>query len=103
FKAIDNKPTIREADNAKPLVVAGGEVRLQDVCFNYNEAASTLHEVNLVVPAGKMVALVGASGSGKTTLMNLLLRFYDVNSGQILIDGQDIREVTLASLRGAIA
>ena len=103
FKAIDNKPTIREAENAKPLLVTGGEVRLQNVCFNYHEAASTLHEVNLVVPAGKMVALVGASGGGKTTLMNLLLRFYDVNSGQILIDGQDIREVTLASLRSAIA
>jgi subfamily B ATP-binding cassette protein MsbA len=103
FKAIDNKPTIFESPNAKVLAVAGGEVKLQNASFDYHEGASTLRNINLHIPAGKMVALVGASGSGKTTLMNLLLRFYDVSAGEILIDGQDIREVTLASLRGAIA
>ncbi len=103
FKVIDDKPTITELANAPELQIAGGELRLNNVCFNYHEGASALHDVCLTVPAGKMVALVGASGSGKTTLMNMLLRFYDVSAGEILIDEQDIRSVTLASLRSSIA
>jgi len=77
-------------------------VRFDQVSFSY-EGGHGVHQVNLEVPAGKTAALVGLSGGGKSTLMNLLLRFYDVQAGSITIDGQDIRDVTLHSLRNAMA
>lgn len=92
-------PEITDAPDARPLVCAGGHVQLEHVCFHYNEGSSVLRDINLDIPAGKTVALVGPSGGGKTTLCHLIPRFYDIVDGRILIDGQDIRQVTLRSLR----
>ncbi len=102
FAVLDTPPAITDASDAKPLAIRGGEVRFEHVSFTYS-GGHGVHEINLTVPAGKMVALVGLSGGGKSTLASLLLRFYDVEAGRITIDGQDIRSVTLHSLREAIA
>jgi len=99
-----DEPLEIEAPDAKALSRVKGNVTFQDVIFSYpKEERPTLTGVNLSVTAGHNVAIVGANGSGKTTLANLLPRFYDPDSGQILIDGQDIRNVTLRSLRDQIA
>jgi subfamily B ATP-binding cassette protein MsbA len=102
FTVIDIEPEIFDREGAAPLHVAGGEVRFDDVRFSYGAGAQALRGVTLEVPAGKTVALVGASGAGKSTIMNLIPRFYDVDAGAVLIDGQDVRNVTLGSLRAAI-
>jgi subfamily B ATP-binding cassette protein MsbA len=103
FAAIDARPRIVSQPDAKKLKVArdGGAVSFRDVSFSYAGDA-TLDQVTLKIPAGKKVALVGPSGAGKTTIFNLLLRFYDLNGGAIAIDGQDIHDVSLESLRAAI-
>jgi subfamily B ATP-binding cassette protein MsbA len=103
FALLDIEPKIREAADAKPLEIRGGEIRLEDVGFRYSEDKVALQGVSLVVPPGRKAALVGASGAGKSTLLNLVPRFYDVTSGRVLIDGQDVRAVTLDSLRRNIA
>ena len=103
FQVFDVEPTIRDTPAARPLVVAGGEIRFDRVRFGYAPGAVALDDVSLTVPAGRTVALVGASGAGKSTILNLIPRFFDVEEGSIAIDGQDIRSVTLASLRGAVA
>jgi subfamily B ATP-binding cassette protein MsbA len=103
FAVLDIEPTIRDAPGAKPLAVRGGEIRFDGVRFGYGLDQSALNGIDLVVPAGKTVALVGPSGAGKSTILNLIPRFYDVGAGRITIDGQDVRAVTLGSLRGAIA
>jgi ATP-binding cassette, subfamily B, bacterial MsbA len=103
FQVFDVEPTIRDLPDARPLRVAGGEIRFDRVRFGYAPGAVALDRVSLTVPAGRTVALVGASGAGKSTLLNLIPRFYDVDEGSIAIDGQDVRDVTLASLRGAVA
>ncbi len=103
FSVLDIEPEIREKPHAAALAIAGGEIRFDGVRFAYASGAEALREVSLVVPAGKTVALVGASGAGKSTIMNLIPRFYDVAAGAVRIDGADVRDVTLASLRGAIA
>jgi subfamily B ATP-binding cassette protein MsbA len=103
FTILDIEPEIREAPDARPLVVTGGEIRFEDVRFSYANGSEALKEVSLVVPAGKTVALVGASGAGKSTILNLVPRFYDVAAGSVRIDGADLRDVTLASLRASIA
>ena len=90
-------------DGDKTLVDVDGKVNVQSVSFAYPERDSTLEEVNLEIPAGKTVAIVGPTGSGKTTLVRLLLRFYDPNDGSIQIDGIDVREIKLSSLRESIA
>ena len=90
-------------DGDKILVDVDGKVNVQSVSFAYPERDSTLEEVNLEIPAGKTVAIVGPTGSGKTTLVRLLLRFYDPNNGSIQIDGIDVREIKLSSLRKSIA
>ena len=90
-------------DGDKILVDVDGKVNVQSVSFAYPERDSTLEEVNLEIPAGKTVAIVGPTGSGKTTLVRLLLRFYDPNEGSIQIDGMDVREIKLSSLRKSIA
>ena len=103
FQVLDVEPTIRDTPAARPLCVAGGEIRFDRVRFGYAPGAVALDDVSLTVPAGRTVALVGASGAGKSTILNLIPRFFDVEEGSIAIDGQDIRGVTLASLRGAVA
>ncbi|MEY4708057.1 MAG: hypothetical protein RJB58_1780 [Pseudomonadota bacterium] len=103
FAAIDARPTIVDRAGAGPLRTAGGAVSFRDVDFAYHaDSGPTLSRVNLDIPAGQKVALVGPSGAGKSTIFNLLLRFYDCDGGVIAIDGQDIRTVTLQSLRAAI-
>ncbi|MFN9115911.1 MAG: ABC transporter ATP-binding protein, partial [Bacteroidota bacterium] len=102
FTVLDTPPAIFDAKHAAPLSVKGGEIRFDHVSFTYS-GGHGVHEVSLHVPAGKMVALVGLSGGGKSTLVNLLLRFYEVQAGRITIDGQDLRDITLSSLREAIA
>ena len=103
FTILDIKPTIAERTDAKPLQVNGGEIRLENVSFRYAADKTALHGVSLVVPPGRKAALVGASGAGKSTLLNLVPRFYDVTEGSVKIDGQDVRAVTLASLRRSVA
>ncbi len=102
FQLIGQKPEVKDKPGAKPLQVTKGEIRFENVSFAYDEARPILRGVSFEVPAGHMVALVGPSGAGKSTISRLLYRFYDVKSGRILIDGQDIRDVTQESLRAAI-
>ena len=99
FETMDTEPDVHDKPNAiemKPIV---GEVTFRDVVFGYEDGVEILKGVNFTVKPGDTIALVGPTGAGKTTIINLLSRFYDVNSGQVLIDGQDISEVTLESLR----
>ncbi len=103
FEVLDLEPAIRDAPDARPLRIRGGEVRFEEVRFGYQPGTVALDGISLIVPAGSTVALVGPSGAGKSTLLNLLPRFYDAASGRILIDGQEIGTVTLASLRAAVA
>lgn len=103
FDALDAIPAIVEKPDAKPLAVADGAVHLTGVHFSYDEDRSALHGIDIEVPAGKTIALVGPSGAGKSTILNLIPRFYDVASGVVAIDGQDVRDVTLDSLFGAVA
>jgi len=95
--------TIKEPANPRPLTLTrGGEVRFENVSFGYHPNRQILKNLSLTIPAGKKVAIVGPSGSGKSTILRLLFRFYDVQSGKIFIDSQEIRELSLDSLRGAI-
>ncbi|RVU20567.1 ABC transporter ATP-binding protein [Methylobacterium oryzihabitans] len=103
FALMDEAPTIREAPGAPALRVAGGEIRFEGVRFRYRDDAPALEGIDLVVPAGSTTALVGRSGSGKSTLLSLVPRLHDVAGGRVAIDGQDVRAVTLASLRRAVA
>lgn len=89
------KPTISDRPQAKPLVLRKGEVKFDNAFFAYDERKPTLKHVSFVVPAGTTVALVGETGGGKSTILKLIDRFYDVKSGSISIDGQDVRDVTL--------
>jgi ATP-binding cassette, subfamily B, heavy metal transporter len=102
FNLLNVPPDVVDAADARPLVVDGGTVRFEDVVFCYDPERPILKGVSFEVPAGKTVAIVGPSGAGKSTISRLLFRFYDVTGGKILIDGQDIRAVTQASLRAAI-
>ncbi len=103
FEIMDAPVEIVDAPDAVPIRVDKGEITFRDVCFEYpDDHNNVLRHLNLTVHAGERVALVGTSGGGKTTLCNLIPRFYDVTSGEIDIDGQDIRKVTLKSLRDAI-
>jgi ABC-type transport system involved in Fe-S cluster assembly fused permease/ATPase subunit len=95
LELFQTKPTIADAPNAKPLKLGTGLVKFDQVSFAYDERKPTLKEVSFVVPAGKTVALVGETGGGKSTILKLIDRFYDVNSGSISIDSQDIRDVCL--------
>ncbi|MGV1834157.1 ABC transporter ATP-binding protein [Rhizobium rhizogenes] len=92
-------PTITDRPDAESLAVNSGEIRFQDVRFAYKSGKPVIDNLSLTVRPGEKVGLVGLSGAGKTTLVSLLLRFYDIGDGAILIDGQDIREITQASLR----
>jgi len=102
FGVLSREPEIRDAPGAKPLVVTSGSLRFEDVRFAYEPERPILKGLSFEVPAGRTVAIVGPSGAGKSTISRLLFRLYDVTGGRILIDGQDIRGVTQASLREAI-
>ncbi|MBS1174970.1 MAG: putative multidrug export ATP-binding/permease protein [Burkholderiaceae bacterium] len=98
-----SKPhTVLDVPNAPDLNITQGEITFNDVVFHYTPEKPLLEHLNLTIHAGEKIGLVGRSGAGKSTIVNLLLRFYDLNSGQILIDGQDIRAVTQNSLRAKI-
>ena len=103
FTVLDIEPEIRDADDAKTLQVKGGAIQFKDVSFSYNNETTALRNISLDIEAGQTIALVGPSGAGKSTILNLIPRFYDINAGAITIDGQDIRDVTLESLRSATA
>ena len=103
FAVLDERPNVIEAPAAAPLAVRGGSMKLKDVRFSYRPGIPALKGISLAVPAGATVALVGPSGAGKSTVFNLVARFFDVDSGRVEIDGQDVRGVALASLRAAIA
>ena len=103
FEIMDTPVEITDAPDARPLTVKEGGIEFRDVSFEYpDDHNKVLRHVDLTIRPGESLALVGPSGGGKTTLCNLIPRFYDVTSGQILIDGQDVRKVTLKSLRQAI-
>ncbi|MBF0255825.1 MAG: ABC transporter ATP-binding protein/permease [Gammaproteobacteria bacterium] len=102
FKLLETEPEIRDAADARPLQLSQGEIRFEQVDFGYNPDRQILHGVDFCVPAGQKVAVVGHSGAGKSTLSRLLYRFYEVSGGRVLIDGQDLRQLTQASLREAI-
>src|SRR5690242_9821214 len=102
FGVLSRDPEIKDAPGAVPLIVSSGNVRFDDVRFAYDPERPILKGLSFEVPAGKTVAIVGPSGAGKSTISRLLFRLYDVSSGKILIDGQDIRNVTQASLRASI-
>src|SRR5215468_6259338 len=103
FEVLDVEPAIRDLPGARPLRVTGGEIRFNNVRFGYVRGILAIDRTSLTIPAGHTVALVGPSGAGKSTMLNLIPRFFDVEQGSITIDGQEVRRVTIASLRGAIA
>ena len=102
IRLFEQTPEIRDAADATELKVTRGELRFEQVNFSYQPERQILFDVNFTVPPGRKLAVVGASGAGKSTLARLLFRFYDVTGGRVLIDGQDIRDVTQQSLRAAI-
>jgi ABC-type transport system involved in Fe-S cluster assembly fused permease/ATPase subunit len=102
FNVLSRRPEIQDVEGATPLVVTSGHVRFDNVQFAYEPERPILKGLTFEVPAGKTVAIVGPSGAGKSTISRLLFRLYDVSSGRITIDGQDIRNVAQASLRAAI-
>jgi ATP-binding cassette subfamily B protein len=99
LEIMDTKPAIEDRADALQLQNVKGDIVFSHVSFAYNEGQNVLQDVNLSIPAGQTLALVGPSGGGKTTLCHLLLRFYDIREGGIFIDGHDIRDVTMRSLR----
>ena len=102
FAILDTKPEVAEKVGAPLLTVGKGRVEFRHVAFYYEEGNPVLTDVNFTAEPGQTVAIVGPSGSGKTTIANILPRFYDVTGGEVLIDGTDIRDVTIGSLREAI-
>ena len=99
FETMDEVPDIQDAPNAKELPPILGEVTFDHVTFRYEEGKNILNNVSFTITPGQSIALVGPTGAGKTTIINLLSRFYDVNEGSVKVDGHDVREVTLKSLR----
>ena len=102
LEVVETEPEIVDRDNAKPLINPRGQINYNHVSFRYDGASEVLDNVSISIEAGKTIAFVGPSGGGKTTLCSLLPRFYEVTSGEITIDGIDIRDITLKSLRNSI-
>jgi ATP-binding cassette subfamily B protein len=102
FDVLSRNPEVKDIPGATPLIVSSGNVRFDDVRFSYDPERPILKGLSFEVPAGKTVAIVGPSGAGKSTISRLLFRLYDISGGRILIDGQDIRNVTQSSLRASI-
>ena len=102
FELLDEEPDIVDRPDAVELPGIRGEIRFEDVTFSYGDGEPALSEVSLTVPPGQTVALVGATGAGKSTLAKLVARFYDPDSGRVLVDGYDLREVTERSLRSQL-
>jgi ABC-type multidrug transport system fused ATPase/permease subunit len=103
FHVLDTEPVVQEAQNATSIGRARGAIRFEGVHFEYPGRAGTLTDISLDVQPGQVVAIVGPTGAGKTTLMNLIPRFYDPQRGRVLIDGHDVRTLTLESLRRQIS
>lgn len=103
FTLIDEQETINDKSGAKPLHVAAGRIEFSSVAFSYGGDAPAVQDVSFTVEPGETVALVGPSGSGKSTIFNLLPRLYDVTQGAVRVDGQDVRDVQVVSLRNAIS
>lgn len=103
YEIADRPLQLEEAPDAKPLSAGPGEIRFDHVSFSYREEETVLNDLEIVIPAGKMTALVGPSGGGKSTVLNLIMRLYDPDKGRILFDGEDIKHATLQSLREKIA
>jgi subfamily B ATP-binding cassette protein MsbA len=102
FDILDVEPTITDRPNAKRVDAAKGDISLENVNFSYADGKPVLQGVSLSIEAGKTVALVGQSGAGKSTILNLIPRFYDTSAGRVTLDGVDIRDLTIASLRAQI-
>lgn len=102
FELLDTESEVVDNPDAKKLIIKQGEIKFKNVLFKYKNGKRVIKDINLIVPAGKVVAIVGKSGTGKTTLVKLLLRFYDLHGGSIVVDGQDISKVTQKSLRESI-
>ncbi len=103
FSTIDQKPTIVDSKNAIDIQNVKGAIEFKDVSFNYIEDRTALNGLNLKVESGKTVALVGPSGGGKSTIMSMILRFYDPKSGEITLDGHNLKDLTIKSLRGSMS
>lgn len=103
FALLDEKEELADRADAAELSDVRGDVKLRNVSFGYDPGKTILHDLTMHAEAGKLIAIVGPTGAGKTTIINLLMRFYDVDSGAILVDGADVRDVTRRSLRGAYA
>ena len=103
YELLDEQPRIVDQPGAQPLAISRGAIRFDRVTFAYGDDAPAISDLTLDVPGGSTVALVGRSGAGKSTLVNLVPRLFDTTAGRILIDGQDVRQVTLASLRDSVA
>jgi len=103
YSILDSEPSIKDVAETKELEITKGDVVFENVYFNYDENTPALEAINLTAQASKTIALVGASGAGKTSILNLIPRFYDITKGKITFDGQDIRDVSLKSLRQATA
>jgi ABC-type multidrug transport system fused ATPase/permease subunit len=102
FEVIDEPEEIADKPGARELPQGGGAIRFDNVTFSYMEGRPVLHDVDLEIAPGRTVALIGHTGSGKTTLTSLVPRFYDVDAGRVIVDGADVRDVRLTSLRRAI-
>lgn len=102
LEVVETEPDIKDRENAVDLIKPQGNIEFKDVSFSYNDKHSVLKDINIKIHAGKTIALVGPSGGGKTTFCNLIPRFYEIDDGSITIDGVDIRDIRLKSLRNSI-